>query len=143
MFNTAIKFETYPSNVKKAIVCLTLGWIVHLVFYFKFLPGEVSARSDVLMVAVGILVCFFVASINTWARMLSLFGNIIILVTYLYLAMLVFQKPAFGLQVMTTTVIVLFALATYFLLRKDTAEFFRCFNAVEAQDDEKKIAEKK
>jgi hypothetical protein len=132
MFNTAITFETYPSNVKKAIVCLTLGWIAHLVFYFKFLPGEVSARSDVLMVAVGIVICFFVASINVWARMLSLFGNAIILVTYLYLAVLVFQKPEFGLQVMTTTVIVLFALATYYLLRKDTAEFFRSFNAAEA-----------
>jgi O-antigen ligase len=139
MFNTAIKFKTYPNNVKKAIVCLTLGWIVHLIFYFKFLPGEVLARSDVLMVAVGLLVCFFVASINPWARMLSLFGNIVILVTYLYLAMLVFQKPAFGLQVMTTSVIVLFSLATYYLLRKDTAEFFRSFNATKAQVDEKKI----
>ena len=138
MFNTAIKFKTYPNNVKKAIVCLTLGWIVHLIFYFKFLPGEVLARSDVLMVAVGLLVCFFVASINPWARMLSLFGNIVILVTYLYLAMLVFQKPAFGLQVMTTSVIVLFSLATYYLLRKDTAEFFRSFNATKAQLDEKK-----
>jgi len=125
--------------VKKAIVCLTLGWIVHLIFYFKFLPGEVLARSDVLMMAVGLLVCFFVASINPWARMLSLFGNIVILVTYLYLAMLVFQKPAFGLQVMTTSVIVLFSLATYYLLRKDTAEFFRSFNATKAQVDEKKI----
>ena len=133
MFNTAIKFETYPNNVKKAIVCLTLGWIGHLIFYFKFLPGEVSTRSDLLMAAVGITVCFFVASINTWARMLSLFGNIIILVTYLYLAMLVFQKPAFGLQVMTTTVLVLFALATYYLLRKDTAEFFRSFNTDKTQ----------
>ena len=139
MFNTAIKFKTYPNNVKKAIVCLALGWIVHLIFYFKFLPGEVLARSDVLMVAVGLLVCFFVASINPWARMLSLFGNIVILVTYLYLAMLVFQKPAFGLQVMTTSVIVLFSLATYYLLRKDTAEFFRSFNATKAQVDEKKI----
>ncbi len=138
MFNTAIKFKTYPNNVKKAILCLTLGWIVHLIFYFKFLPGEVLARSDVLMVAVGLLVCFFVASINPWARMLSLFGNIVILATYLYLAMLVFQKPAFGLQVMTTSVIVLFSLATYYLLRKDTAEFFRSFNATKAQVDEKK-----
>ena len=112
---------------------------MHLIFYFKFLPGEVLARSDVLMVAVGLLVCFFVASINPWARMLSLFGNIVILVTYLYLAMLVFQKPAFGLQVMTTSVIVLFSLATYYLLRKDTAEFFRSFNATKAQVDEKKI----
>jgi hypothetical protein len=35
-------------------------------------------------------------------------------------------------------VIVLFALATYYLLRKDTAEFFRSFNAGKAQGEEKK-----
>jgi hypothetical protein len=138
MFNTAIEFGTYPKNVKRSIAYLTLGWIAHLLFYFRFLPGEVSSRSDVLMVAVGIVACFFVASINTWARMLSLFGNIIILVSYLYLAMLVFQRPAFALQVMTTTVLVLFALATYYLLRKDTAEFFRSYNAAKAQSEEKK-----
>jgi hypothetical protein len=39
---------------------------------------------------------------------------------------------------MTATVLILFALATYYLLRKDTAEFFRSFNAAKAQDEEKK-----
>jgi len=123
-------------NKRSAIVCLTLGWIVHLVYYFKFFTGEVLVRNDYLMAVVGIAICFFVASINTWARALSLFFNIGIMV--IYLALLAFQKTNFGLQVMTITVIVLFALATYYLLRKDTAEFFRSFNAGKAQGEEKK-----
>jgi hypothetical protein len=39
----------------------------------------------------------------------------------------------------TITVIVLFSLATYYLLRKDTAEFFRSFNADKEQDTQNKI----
>jgi multisubunit Na+/H+ antiporter MnhB subunit len=57
----------------------------------------------------------------------------------IYLALLVFQKADFGLQVMTAIVIALFALATYYLLRKETAEFFRNFNADKTQGSEKKI----
>ena len=57
----------------------------------------------------------------------------------IYLALLVFQKADFELQMLTITVIVLFALATYYLLRKDTAEFFRSVNADKTQDSEKKI----
>lgn len=136
MYNTAIKFGTYPRNVQRSIVCLTLGWIVHLVYYFKFFTGEALVRNDYLMAVIGIAICFFVASINTWARALSLFFNFGIVV--IYLALLVFQKADFGLQVLTIMVIVLFALATYYLLRKDTAEFFRSFNAAEAQGEEKK-----
>ena len=137
MFKTAIKFGTYPRNVKRGIVCLTLGWIVHLAFYFKFFTGDVLVRNDYLMAVVGIAICYFVASINTWARALSFFFNIGILV--IYLALLVFQKADFELQMLTITVIVLFALATYYLLRKDTAEFFRSVNAAKTQDSEKKI----
>jgi hypothetical protein len=134
MFNTAIKFGTYPRNVQKAISCLTLGWIAHFIVYFGFLPGGALARSDYLMLVVGFVACYFVAGINNWARLLSLFGNIIIFLNYLPLV-LVFNKAGFGLQVLTTAVIVLFALATYYLLLKDTAEFFRSFNADKAGNE--------
>jgi hypothetical protein len=113
--------------VRRAIVCLTLGWIVHLAYYYKFFTGEALVRNDYLMVVIGIAICFFVASINTWARALSLFFNLGIMV--IYLVLLAFQKADFGPQLLTTLVIALFALATYYLLRKDTAEFFRSFNA--------------
>ena len=137
MFNTAIKFGTYPRNVQKAIGYLTLGWILHFVVYFGFLPGEALARNDYLMLVVGFVACYFVAGINNWARMLSLFGNVIIFLNYLPLV-LVLNKAGFGLQVLTTAVIVLFVLATYYLLRKDTADFFRSYDAAKAQNDAKK-----
>jgi hypothetical protein len=134
MFKMTIDFRAYPRHVKKAIVYLTLGWAAHLLFYFKFLPGQASARSDYLMVAVGVMTCYFTAGINAWARMLSLFGNVVILVFYLYMALLVFQKSGPGLQVMTVLVIVLFALSSYFLLLRDTADYFRRHEADETQN---------
>ncbi|MFZ0243153.1 MAG: hypothetical protein WAL90_16045 [Desulfobacterales bacterium] len=127
MFNTAIKFGTYPPSVKKGIACLTLGWLGHLIFYFNFFTGDVLVRNDYLMAGIGIAICYFVAAINTWARALSIFFNIGILA--IYLALLAFQNVGFELQVLTVAVIVLFALATYYLLRKETAEFFGRFNA--------------
>jgi hypothetical protein len=137
MFNTVVKFGTYPTNVKRGIVCLTLGWIMHLVVYFNYFTGEALVRNDYLMAAVGIAICYFVASINTWARALSLFFNLGILV--IYLALLVIPTQDLGLgQLKPMTVIALFALATYFLLHKDVAEFFRSFNAAETHGDEKK-----
>lgn len=137
MFKTAINYAAYPKTVQRSILFLTLGWIAHLLCYFKFLPGEAPPQSDYLMVVVGIIVCFFVASINTWARMLCIFGNIIMLVFYSYLALLVFQKPFSGLQMMTMLVIVLFVLATYYLMSRETAVFFRAYNAEEPEDNKK------
>lgn len=135
MFNTVVKFGTYPTNVKRGIVCLSLGWIIHLVVYFNYFTGEALVRNDYLMAAVGIAICYFVASINTWARALSLFFNLGMLV--IYLALLLFPVEGLG-PLVPITVIALFALATYFLLHKDVAEFFRNFNAGEAQGGEEK-----
>ena len=108
---------------------------MHLAFYFKIFTGEVLVRNDYLMVVIGIAICYFVASINTWARGAELF--------------LQHRHPchlpgAAGIPrgrfraclMLTITVIVLFALATYYLLRKDTAEFFRSVNADKTQDSE-------
>ncbi len=131
MFNTTIKFGTYPPAVKKAIACLSLGWLAHLIFYFNFFTGEVLVRNDYLMAGIGIAICYFVAAVNPWARALSIFFNIGILV--IYLVLLAFQDVGFKLQVLTVAVIVFFALATYYLLRKETAEFFGRFNAGETR----------
>ncbi len=68
MFNWEIKFDTYPTFVKLAIVSLALGWLVHLVFYYKFFTGDTLVRNDYLMFTVGIAICFFIAGINKWAQ---------------------------------------------------------------------------
>lgn len=137
MFNLEIKFDTYPTFIKLAIVTLTLGWLVHLIFYYKVFTDDTLVRRDYLMFVVGISICFFIASINKWARPLCLFFNFVIILFYLLLLYIYFQKPDFDLSVVTATVLILFGLSTYFLLRRDTIDYFKSFNDVASADGKK------
>lgn len=128
MFNWQIKFDTYPTFVKAAIVSLSLGWLVHLVFYYKFFTGDILVRNDYLMFIVGVSICFFVASINKWARPLCLFFNIGIMLIYLILLYVYFQKPEYDKRVLSIAILFLFGISTYLLLRRDTIAYFRDFN---------------
>lgn len=133
MFNWEIKFDTYPTIIKAAIVSLALGWLVHLVFYYKFFTGESLARNDYLMFLVGISICYFVAGINKWARPLCIFFNVGIIA--LYVALLYLQKPDFDRQVLTVAVLALIGLSTYLLLRRDTIAYFKTFNREASGED--------
>ena len=120
-----------------AIVTLTLGWLVHLVFYYKVFTDDTLVRRDYLMFVVGISICFFIAGINKWARPLCLFFNFVIILFYLLLLYIYFQKPDYDLSVVTATVLILFGLSTYFLLRRDTIAYFKSFNDVASADGKK------
>lgn len=137
MFNLEIKFDTYPTFIKMAIVSLSLGWLVHLVFYYKFFTGETLARNDYLMFSVGIAICFFIAGINKWARPLCLFFNFIIILMYSVLLYIYFQKSDYDRGVVSITVLALFGLSTYLLLRRDTITYFKSYNAEPSVEDEK------
>lgn len=129
LFNTNIQFQQYPQPVKIAIVSLAAGWALHLCYYYYFFihpTGAELARSDYLMIAIGVAICFFVAAINKWARMLCIFFNVGIILMYLALALV--QQSSFGLRVLSGVVAGIFCLATYYLLKKETAEYFQQFN---------------
>ena len=128
MFNLEIKFNSYPTHIKLAIISLSLGWLVHLLFYYKFFTGESLARNDYLMFSVGIAICFFIAGINKWARPLCLFFNFIIIFMYSVLLYVYLQKPDFDRGVVSMTVLALFSLSTYLLLRRDTITYFKSYN---------------
>ena len=136
MFNLEIKFNSYPTYIKLAIISLSLGWLVHLLFYYKYFTGESLARNDYLMFSVGIAICFFIAGINKWARPLCLFFNFIIILMYSVLSYVYFQKPDFDRGVVSLTVLALFSLSTYSLLRRDTITYFKSYNAVPPAEGE-------
>ena len=138
MFNLEIKFDTYPTYIKLAIISLSLGWLVHLIFYYKFFTGETLARNDYLMFSVGIAICFFMAGINKWARPLCLFFNFIIILMYSVLSYVYLQKPDFDRGVVTFTILALFGFSTYLLLRRDTINYFKTFNAEPPAEGESK-----
>jgi hypothetical protein len=129
LFNLSIQFQQYPQPVKIAIVSLAAGWALHLCYYYYFFvyqPGAELARIDYLMIGVGAAICFFVAAINKWARMLCVFFNLAIIFMYLVLTLL--QQANFGQRIITGMVAGLFCLATWYLLKKETAEYFKAYN---------------
>ncbi|KPJ75655.1 MAG: hypothetical protein AMJ54_14395 [Deltaproteobacteria bacterium SG8_13] len=129
LFNTNIQFQIYPQPVKNAIVSLVAGWALFLAYYyylFIHLAGSELARFDYLMIGVGVAICFFVAAINKWARMLCIFFNLPIIATCLTLTL--FHQTTLGQRFITGSVAGLFCLATYYLLNKETAAYFKTYN---------------
>ena len=126
LFNKNIKFQQYPNSVKTAIVCLVLGWVLHLAYYLTNIAGSELVRNDYLMIGIGVAICFFVAAINRWARMLCIFFNLPII--FMYIAFALLQQAGIGLRLFAGAVAVLFCLTTYYLLKKETAEYFKIYN---------------
>jgi hypothetical protein len=132
MFNLQMKLKEYPLKVKLAILFLTLGWGLHLIFYFKFLATDQLARNDYLMIAVGALICYAVACINNWARRLCIFFNVGIIA--IYALILLFGKSDFDLLVFEGMVVLFFGLSTVYLLQRETVDYFKAFNITETND---------
>ena len=126
LFNKDIQFQNYPQTVKVGIVSLVAGWALHLTYYYIYFTGSELVRIDYVMIGVGLGICFFVAAINKWARMLCLFFNAVIVLIYLALALL--QQADFELRLFSGVVAGIFSVSTYYLLKKETAEYFKIYN---------------
>ena len=131
MINKAIRLKAYPSGIKWALLFLVLGWLLHFLVYFKFLSEGESQRNVVLMVSVGVGICYFVAGINRWARALCLFFNVGIIGMYVLLGLVYLQQGEKDLVGLAAMIVVTFSLSTYFLISKESAEFFKSYNQVE------------
>jgi hypothetical protein len=124
LFKTSIDFKTYPASVKRAIVFLAAGWLLHYAYYFIFFSGADPSRTVYLQLFVGVAICWFVAGINRWARALCLFFNFGIIVLYLFYFVIFLQVGRSDHIVFTALVAVAFGLSTYYLLQKETSRFF-------------------
>lgn len=136
LFQTQINFKDYPPVVRNAIIFLVAGWLVHYYFFFTHLeavlfPGENAAnqpdKTVYLQLGVGICICFFVAAINRWARALCLWFNLIIIVTYGLLLYIFVQQGDAKATMLTALVTVLFIMATYYLLHRQTGNCFKTY----------------
>jgi len=118
------KWDSMPPVVKKAIICLLVGWAAHYIFYFGFIAEDQSERVTYLQLGVGIAICYCVATIRKWARKLCLFFNIVMVPMYLLFAIAFAQGGKIELFALTAFTAVAFAFSLYFLLKKETALFF-------------------
>jgi Zn-dependent protease with chaperone function len=117
-----------PDTVKYGIIFLFCGWLGHYVFYFSKFSGEMPLKTTLLQLGVGIGICCFVATLKRWARMLCLFFNIGIIALYALYCLAYFQSNFYSLMLLTGLIAVLFAISTYFLLKKETAQFYAAAN---------------
>lgn len=133
---TKINFKDYPPTVRNAIIFLIAGWLVHYYFFFTHLEsilfsnmeaGRQADKTVYLQLGVGICICYFVAAVNRWARALCLWFNVIIIITYGLLLFVFIQQKATTATMLTAIVSILFIVATYYLLNKQTAGYFRTY----------------
>lgn len=128
MINISVKFKEYPTSIKMGISFLIAGWILHYFYFLKFLLGEFPLKTFYLQIGIGISICYFVASINKWARSLCIFFNFAIIVLYLFYFILYFNINKYDLAFLTALVAVLFSISTYFLTRKESSQYFKIYN---------------
>jgi hypothetical protein len=118
------KWDSMPPVVKKAIICLLVGWAAHYIFYFGFIAEDQSERVTYLQLGVGIGICYCVATIRKWARKMCIFFNIVMVPMYFLFAIAFAQGGKIDLFALTAFTAVAFAFSLYFLLKKETALFF-------------------
>ena len=122
------RLEMIPYTVKYGILFLICGWLCHYVFYLTHFAHEMPLRTTLLQIGVGVGICYFVATLKRWARMMCLFFNIGIIGLYALFCLAYFQSNQYSPMLLTGLVAVLFAISTYFLLKKETAQYYAAMN---------------
>ncbi len=127
MFNLKIidKFKEGPKSFKIGVLLLCLGWALVYWAYFILFKNEPVGRQLYLLLGVGVSICLLVAAARPWARKMTLFFNIAIILffTILFYDMFFVEKILL-IHMISIPVIISFAASIYFLFKKDTANFF-------------------
>lgn len=118
------KWKEMPVSVRRALLLLISGWLVHYVFYFGYIADSQPERVTYLQLGVGVGICYFAVTGRDWARKLCLFFNAIMVLMYTLFALAFAQGGKPGLVALTLVVSVLFGWSLIYLLRKDTRRFF-------------------
>ncbi len=123
-FEKIKEFRDFPQSVKNALVLMFISWgwcFLTLYLYLYHPPEQIPYRP----VIAGVAICISILMIKNWARMLCLLCNVMIIVQF---------SPLFFTYAMNDNIIdglviglnlILFALTTYYMFIKSTAEFFK------------------
>jgi len=131
MQNKLLVFFEYPVGVRYALGLLLMGWISVYAFMYHiniFFPDRFPNALILKNLVVGIGICYCVFRIKPWARKLCIFFNLgIICVNILFLAIRLtsvgMEPPSLILHALLN--VILFGLCTYYLLIKETSEYFK------------------
>jgi hypothetical protein len=129
MTTPAWQFSAFPKSVQNAIIFLILGWAwISVINYMYVLMDESLRNYFYRILIVGGLICFFVANIKKWARMLCIFFNIGIMVVYPFLGSMIYLGSGqLGPVSMAAVAVILFGISTFYLLKKETGQFYKSY----------------
>ncbi len=127
MFNLKIidKFKQGPKSFKFGILLLCLGWALNYLVYYKYFMHDMPEKTLYLQLGVGVAMCLLVAAARPWARKMTLFFNIALVLLYTIPAASTFAVEEIKLiNVLSILIIASISASTYFLFKKETGTFF-------------------
>jgi hypothetical protein len=119
MNRKGIPFAQFPVSVKKGILFLITGWgwaVFVQVWHVRKFP---------LSVLFGLFIIVVVIRIIDWGRILCVFSNAVISVTSLFIAARSAPEGVTLLGVGSFVTAILFGLSTYYLLQRESSDFYR------------------
>jgi hypothetical protein len=122
-------WRSTPAVAKYAMALLIAGWLLHYAFYFLVFADEMPEKTTYLQLGVGIGICYCVATARKWARMLCVYFNVGIIALYVLYSLALAHSDRLGLFVLAALITLLFSGSTLFLLKKETALFFKSSSA--------------
>ncbi|MBN2284296.1 MAG: hypothetical protein JXO48_10435 [Deltaproteobacteria bacterium] len=114
-----IPFKQFPPSVKRGIIFLFTAWGGFILVQFVML-GQLLFIHD----TVGLFCCFMVYALRDMGRYFCVVVNILMIAFLVYL-LTAMEQPHLLFLLLAGCNIVLFALATFFIMTRETAAFFK------------------
>lgn len=145
MLNRFLLYFDYPPAVRIGLGLLLAGWLSLYAFLYHInsvFPDRFTSNEILRLLILGIGICYCVFKIKPWARKLCLFFNVgIISINIFFLAIRLsaigMASPALSLHALLN--VVLFGLATRYLLIKETSEFYKAHEPRKFDENGKEI----
>lgn len=135
MAEKSVTYNDLPHSVKTGLGLLFSGWITFLVALYVYLGSYDFMK---FFIALGIL-SYFIIRIRNWARVLGLLFNVIGIFYCISFSLAFFLRAANLLGSFIFLIIVLLmGASTYFLMRKESAVFFKTHIPKSGKDQQKK-----
>ena len=116
------RFGQFPKKVKTGILFLLSAWI-----FFTLSQAVLHGTISLLHTTLGMLCCVMVYAIRNGGRIACILYNIILIIAGLYdLYVLTAEKMLSSLSSAVSLInIILFSIATYYLLSHETSSFYK------------------
>jgi hypothetical protein len=122
-------YSTFPSSAKNGILFLLLGWIWQFFFlymlFYKVAGTGLETQLWLRLSIIALLVCFFTIRVRNWARVLCIVANLLIISLYLVVTAHFYTQDRINFSIFAAINVILFAISTFFLFKKDTSDFFK------------------